>query len=200
MAPFVCVHDRCSPYKRKATKGGLKPMKKLASEIAPLILTVAPLSALSHLWAGPNAFTWISLDRFLTVILFAAFFVMSYAFTFIIESAMRAREFIADGSGQVDIRTLWRTLFRNPLTGIASAMLLGYGVTTSSNIIEIYRTSASVWYDVMLWKAEKPLFRLLMGSWLDFPAVWDHIYFMLWPYLFIAFALRSEEHTSELQS
>lgn len=30
---------------------------------------------------------------------------------------------------------------------------------------------------------------MLMGSWLDAPAVWDVIYVMFWPYLFIAFSL-----------
>jgi membrane-associated phospholipid phosphatase len=164
-------------------------MKKLASELGPLILTVALLSALSHLWAGPEAIAWISLNRIQAVIWFATLFVIFYAFTTIIESGVRAREFAADDSGQVDIHALWRSLLRNPLTGITSAMLLGYGVTASSNLVEIYRTNVSIWYDELLWKAEEPLFRALIGSWLDVPAVWDHIYFMIWPYLFLAFAL-----------
>lgn len=164
-------------------------MKKLSSELAPLILTVALLSALSHLWAGPKAIAWISLDRILVVIWFATLFVLFYAFTTMIESGVRAREFAANDSGQMDIRTLWRTIFRNPLTGIASAVLLGYGVMASTNLVELYRTSASVWYDEILWKVEEPLFRALMGSWLDVPAVWDHIYFTIWTCLFLAFAL-----------
>lgn len=164
-------------------------MKKLARELAPLILTVALLSALSHLWAGTKAITWISLNQISWIIWFVILFIFFYAFTTIIESGVRAREFAADDSGQVDIHALWRTLLRNPLTGIASTMLLGYGVTTSSNIVEIYRMSASVWYDEILWRVEEPLFRMLLGSWLDIPALWDHIYFMIWPYLFLAFAL-----------
>ncbi len=164
-------------------------MKKFAGELAPLILTVVLLSALSHLWAGPKAIAWISLDRIHAVIWFATLFVIGYAFTTLIESGMRSRDFIVDDSGQVDMRALWRAIPRNPLTGIMSAMLLGYGVIASTSLVEIYRTSANVWYDAMLWNAEEPLFRFLMGSWLDAPAVWDRIYFMIWPYLFLAFAL-----------
>ena len=164
-------------------------MKKIAGELAPLILTVALLSASSHLWAGSKAIAWMSLDRIQAAILSATLFIFFYALTSIIESGVRAREFAADDSGHVDIRALWRTLLQNPVTGITSAMLLGYGVVTSFNLVEIYRTSTIVWCDVMLWKAEEPLFRLLMGSWLDVPEVWDRIYFMIWPYLFLTFAL-----------
>lgn len=164
-------------------------MKKLASELAPLLLTVALLSALSHLWAGPLAIAWISMDRIQAMIWFAVLFVFFYAFTTIIESGVRAREFAADDSGQVDVYALWRAVLRNPLAGIMCAMLLAYGISASSSLAEIYRTSASVWYDEMLWKVEEPLFRALTGSWLDAPAVWDFIYLMIWPNLILAFAL-----------
>lgn len=164
-------------------------MKKLAEDLAPLVLTVALLSVLSNLWAGPLAIAWINQDRIHAGIWFVILFVTAYVFTTIIESGMRAREFAADDSGQVDIRALWRALLLNPQTGITSAVLVGYGVMASSNLVEIYRTSASVWYDAALWKIEEPLFRMLMGSWLDVPEVWDHIYVIFWPYIFLAFAI-----------
>lgn len=159
-------------------------MKKLASELAPLLLTVALLSTVSHLWAGPRAITWMGLDHGITL---AILFLIFYALTTFGESCVRAREFAADDSGQVDILTLWRTISRNPLTGIMSSMLLGYGVTASFNIVEIYRTTASVWYDGTLWEMEEPLLRAIMASWLDVPEVWDRIYFTFWAYLFFAF-------------
>lgn len=89
-------------------------MKKPTGDLMPLILIVGLLSALSHFWAGHKAIPWINVNRIQIMIWFAAAFAFFHTVITIIESAVRAREFVADDSGQVDIRALWQTLSQNP--------------------------------------------------------------------------------------
>jgi hypothetical protein len=99
--------------------------------------------------------------------------------------------FIDHKNGQVNIRELWEaTLFKlNPLSGIVVSSLMGLGIIGCANLAEIYRKITVVWYDSVLWTIEKPLFINLIGSRVDVPDMWDHVYFSLWLFVFISLAI-----------
>lgn len=166
-------------------------MKKILIQIAPLIIVDALLLSSTHAWASMQSVALSSPEIGATVMLFPFMFLATLGAASLIESIWRAREFVDDATGQVNLRALWHStiLSRNPITAVAVSVLMGYGIIACANLAEIYRTTATRWHDDSLWNIEAPLFSALLGSWLDVPAVWDRIYFLIWPFLFIAMAL-----------
>lgn len=166
-------------------------MKKILLQIGPLIIIDGLLLSSTHAWAHMQSVELFNLETKATVMLFPFMFLASLGAVSLIESIWRIREFVEDETGQVNLHAIRHsTIFKiNPITGVAVSALMGYGIIGCANLAEIYRATATLWHDDSLWRIEEPLFSALLGSWVDVPAVWDRVYFLIWPFLFMAMAL-----------
>jgi hypothetical protein len=167
-------------------------MIKILHRMAPLIAIVTLLIATTHFWAGMHA-SKFSLQNGLAhqAFLFPALFLGFLTACVLIESVWRVKEFVEEETGQVNLHALWHeTIFKiNPISGILVSFFMGAGIIGCANLAEIYRNTATTWYDSSLWLIEKPLFSILLASRLNVPVIWDKVYFLLWPFVFLAMAL-----------
>lgn len=160
--------------------------------IAPLLLVNLFLLAVSHLWANIHSVKLSnSYGLIYSAMIFPILFLGFLSAILLFESIWRAKEFIEDETGQVNIRALWSCCYSktSPLTGTLVVFAMGLGITGSSYLSEIYRLTTRHWFDEKLWGIEEPVFLALLGSWLNMPSFWDKIYFLIWPVLFSGMAL-----------
>ncbi|ABA87361.1 hypothetical protein Pcar_0098 [Syntrophotalea carbinolica DSM 2380] len=172
--------------------GLVSNMRTVLFQISPLILITSILSISTYLFASLYSVSHLSFEGWANrVIYFPILFFLCFIVTGIIESFFALSDFIDPKNGQVNIRDLWKeTLFKlNPWSGVVVSSLMGLGIIGCANLAEIYRTITVVWYDNILWTIEKPLFVKLIGSWVDVPELWDHVYFSLWVFVFISMAI-----------
>ena len=147
--------------------------------------------ATTQVWASIQSVELSGMGAYLIFVpLFPLLFFGGLAAACILESIWRVQEFVADESGQVDLRSLFESdiFMINPVTGLLATTLMGLGIISCANLAEVYRATANHWYDQVLWGFEQPFFSLILGSWLDAPAFWDRIYFLIWPFLFVGMA------------
>lgn len=158
-------------------------------ELAGLALLVAILSLGAHLAAGPVAVPPLGGQRLLFVFAVTLLYLLLFALVLLLHSLRQLPGHVDAHSRQVRLRPLWRAVGADPRPGAVAVGLAAYGVTASSNLAEIYRQAASTWFDPLLWQAEREIFALLLGSWLDKPIVWDIVYFQMWSFVLLVAAL-----------
>jgi membrane-associated phospholipid phosphatase len=165
---------------------------KILLLITPLLVVDALLLASTHAWAYLQS---VELSRAFElshgIVFFPFLFLSSLLAVSLIESIWHVRKFTRDESGQVNLQVLLTSgIFKLDLpVGIAVPVLMGFGVVACANMAEIYRLTTVDWHDGSLWQIEEPLFGVLLGSWLNVPLVWDRVYFLIWPFVFMAMAL-----------
>ncbi|HZX30112.1 MAG TPA: phosphatase PAP2 family protein [Rhodocyclaceae bacterium] len=150
-------------------------------DVLPLAAMVAVLGTLSHLLAGKRAIPILGADRLSYMLIPLTVWGLFYLLAFLLHlfRASRAGTTPAPWRGSAE----WR-----PLPGAAIVLLAFYGITSSGDLAEIYRTHASHWHDALLWHLEYPLHAALAGSWLDWPRFWDGIYFQMWTFVLVVAA------------
>lgn len=175
--------------KANRIEGGVK---SLLLSIAPLLLVNLLLLAVSRLWASIHSVKLFSSSSLIySALIFPILFLGFLSAILLFESIWRAKEFVEDETGQVNIRALWSSSHfkASPLTGTLVVFTMGLGITNSSHLSEIYRLTTQHWFDEKLWRIEEPLFLVLLDSWINIPLFWDKIYFLIWPVLFAGMAL-----------
>jgi PAP2 superfamily len=153
----------------------------------PLLATVAFLSIITRLYAGDLCCN--NNQRFWGRMGLLLLFVLISFFLDLIHSIFEVKRFVNPQTGQVNVVELWREVYTNPLPGMTVAFIMFIGVTNAQDLSEVYRISTRYWHDAELWQLELACFTWLKGSFIDYPAFWDYIYFSLWTYLIVAFAI-----------
>lgn len=150
-------------------------------DVLPLAAMVVLLSTVSHLLAGKRAIPIFGADRLSYMLIPLTIWGLFYLLAFLLHlfRASRAGKFPSPWHGSAE----WK-----PLPGAAIVLLAFYGITSSGNLAEVYRTYASDWHDALLWHLESPLRTVLAGSWLDRPWFWDGIYFQMWTFVLVVAA------------
>lgn len=167
-------------------------MLKCIFKLLPLILTTCILSVLAFFYASLYSVhsSWFEgwSNR---VLYFPLLFIICFIAIGLIESYFYINDFIDHKSRQINIYELWKaTIFKiSPLGGILASSLMGVGIIGCANLTEIYRSVTVAWNDNLLWEIEKNLFYFLIGSWIDVPEIWDHIYFSLWVFVIISMVI-----------
>lgn len=169
-------------------------MKQLISQFKklggiPLLATVALLSLLTSLYVGDQGFEKFNHERFWRIGLTVLLFVLAGFFLDLVDSIFKVKRFVHQKTGHVNVVGLWRETYTNPLAGIVVVFIMLIGVTNAQDLSEVYRKSTLHWHDAELWQLEAACFMLLKGSVIDYPAFWDSIYFSLWSYLIMAYAI-----------
>jgi len=167
-------------------------MKQLMSQFKqsggiPLLAIVAVLSFITRLYAGDLCCN--NHQRFWGRAGLLLLFVLISLFLDLVHSIFRVKRFVDPHTGQVNVVGLWRKIYTNPLAGMAAALIMFIGITNAQDLSEVYRNSMRCWHDAELWRLESACFTLLKGSCIDHPAFWDKIYFSLWTYLLVAYAI-----------
>lgn len=172
-------------------KIGLYLLKKIPNPVFPLVGAVAITTTLSSSWAGPYSMELMDWNRFRILLLFIILFTGYLLLISVVESLIKARDFVDKQSRQVDVLGLWRSMLINVnlIAGFIIVLFLAYGVISSSNLSEVYRINAGIWHDDIFWNIESPLFSMLRDSWLNIPEIWDEVYYLVWSYLFITMAV-----------
>jgi hypothetical protein len=124
------------------------------------------------------------------LLLFPLLFVLALVVIWSIESIAHAKHFRIGKSKHIHVRGLVKSVVKghNPLHGITLSVLMATGVVGAAHLSEVYRLTAHTWYDAQLWSIESTLIQKLLASRINDPALWDKIYFLLWPYLFLIMA------------
>jgi len=165
----------------------LSRFKKLGG--LPLLASVAVLSLLTSLYAGDQGFNKFNHERIWGIGLIVLLFFLAGFLLDLVDSIFKAKRFVDQKTGQVNVAGLWRQIYTSPLAGIAVVFIMFVGVTNAQDVSEVYRNSAQHWHDAELWLLEAGCLTALEGSFIDCPAFWDSIYFSLWTYLIMAYAI-----------
>lgn len=164
-------------------------IKKAINDILPLLVTVSVLTWTSTIAAGRLAIPYWGEER----ILFIADLLISFEFMlcalFVTVALIRTHHYVDRLTGQLDIKGLWNSMNINLIRSGFAFTVAVYGMTAASNLVELYRTGANVWYDKFLWSIEHPIFDLLLSSPLNIPWLWDKIYVLFWTSMILGLAL-----------
>lgn len=176
----------------------MKAVKDFIRAAMPLALLGSALTAFSNAFAGRLSVGIVTAAQMYLAACFIACFVLVMSLFFVVDSARSAKTFVDKRSNQVDIAALWHSLPIKPamLTGSGIIALVVLSINGNANLIEIYRTHTSLWYDRVLWPIEAPLFRAIASS--NFMPVkfWETVYHLMWLYILsVMAALVKNRHT-----
>jgi len=149
-------------------------------EMTPLVVGVALLTLAARYCAGDAAIALWDPSRFSLMLLVLQSFVLTLGVALPLVSVARARDFVLADSGQVDIKSLWRSLGINPVVTGLGIMIAIYGMTAMGSLVEMYRLRAGVWHDATLWSLESAWIHALLDSPFNVPAFWDVVYMAFW--------------------
>jgi membrane-associated phospholipid phosphatase len=160
--------------------------------LLPFCFLTFPLPAFTWLLTGFDKPFWFSSDQ-LYVFFSFAFVVTSLVFLFnIFFSLVCLKRYVNPVTKHVQIKKMLNE--HNPLAdGLLSILLIvgfNFSISGIPMIAEIYKMSASIWYDEILWQLEKPLIHLIqinVGP-LMLISTWDNVYHLLWLYILAALA------------
>ncbi|MES2016994.1 MAG: phosphatase PAP2 family protein [Pseudomonadota bacterium] len=174
-------------------------VKNFIKMVMPLALLGSALILLSAIFAGKLSIGVVTFPQIYFLFKFVACFLLILSLLFIVESLKASNRFVNQETKQLDIGALWQSL------SMKSAMLTGGGVMAlvilsingNSNLIEIYRTSTTVWRDNLLWDIEEPLFRALIASDFLFLKFWECVYYLMWVYVLLVMAALVKKDRAE---
>ncbi|MBA5686207.1 phosphatase PAP2 family protein [Rugamonas apoptosis] len=166
--------------------------------LSPLAVVGATLTIGAHWSAGTlsvGVLTWPQ-------VMVAAYFTGCYALLFsllaVLESVRRMRRFRAP-DGRIDVAALWRAVFQADSAVMGCMLVFGaiLAISGNANLVQIYRSATTVWYDPVLWQFEQPLWRAVLRFRLVPLAWWESIYHLMWLYVLLVLALLVKARRTE---
>ncbi|WP_439671361.1 Inositolphosphotransferase Aur1/Ipt1 domain-containing protein [Cupriavidus necator] len=177
-------------------------MKNSARTISLLALLGVMLSVASHLLAGPLSIGLLTLPQVIAAAAYTLCFLLLLALLCVIESVALARKYIDRKTGNVNVSALWRRVVdpSSIFVGGAVVYLVVLSISGNANLVEVYRTTSTVWYDGILWDLEEPMFRLITTSSIAVE-FWEAIYHAMWLYvlLVVAALVKAEKVNSYME-
>lgn len=158
----------------------MKCFTKQMLGLVPLIVVVLVLSAYAYWLAGDLAMPILAQVRLSMIGSMVVMFLVFLAVLLPLVSLALAPRFLSDETGELDVRSLWRSMSFNPFIGGLAIVIAVYGMSSTGNLAEVYKATASEWHDEFLWSIEWPLFDLVLGSPIDIPLFWDKVYVGFW--------------------
>lgn len=155
----------------------------------PLVILVGVLTWWSTIMAGPFSVPYFGVSRMLFVVVITIVYLLTLFAVILLASLTRVPQFVDGLTGQLNVRGLWACMNMEPVRHGFSFAVAVYGMTAASNLVELYRVNAKVWYDGFLWSLERPIFDFLLGSPLNIPWLWDAIYAVFWAFMMLASSL-----------
>jgi membrane-associated phospholipid phosphatase len=173
--------------------------KKFAHMVMPLAVIGFLFTALSATVAGKLSIGMVTFPQLFLLLHFLAVFLLITSLLFVLESIRSVNRFVDKQTGQLDIAALWQSLSMRSamLTGGGVVILVVLSINGNSNLIEIYRTSTTVWRDQVLWNIEEPLFQAMIASDFLFLPFWEFIYYMMWVYVLSVMAALVKDGQTE---
>ncbi|RWA53519.1 hypothetical protein AU476_13520 [Cupriavidus sp. UYMSc13B] len=161
------------------------------------------LSVASHFIAGALSIGLLTLHHIAAAALYTLCFLLLLSLLFVIESVLLVRKYIDKDSGNVDLAGLWQAVAKPSSIVVGSVLvyLVVLAISGNANLVEVYRTTSTVWYDKVLWDLEEPLFRLVIASNAMPMAFWEAIYYMMWVFvlLVVAALVKTEKVSSYME-
>ena len=175
------------------------PLNKLCSWLAmgdmkragfiPILTVVVTLTAAVNIYVGDLSLDLFCPSRWLGIgIVVSLFLLMSFLLDLFVSLA-KLKEFKDRESGNINISSLWKEVFTNPLNGLILIIVMTFGITSAQSLSEYYRVNVNTWHDADLWALEASFFYFLKGSLIDVSVFWDRVYFAYWPYLMLVFCV-----------
>ncbi|WP_042886378.1 phosphatase PAP2 family protein [Cupriavidus necator] len=169
----------------------------------PLVMVGMMLSVASHLIAGALSIGLLTLHHIVAAAVYTFCFLLLLSLLVVIESVLLVRKYIDKDSGHVDLAALWRAVVKpsSIVVGSVVVYLVVLAISGNANLVEVYRTTSTVWYDKALWDLEEPLFRLVIASNALPVAFWEAIYYMMWVFvlLVVAALVKTEKVSSYME-
>ncbi|MCC4115635.1 phosphatase PAP2 family protein [Aromatoleum toluclasticum] len=157
-------------------------------EFIVLLIVTAIVSVAANVFAGPHAVPPIGTNQVSVQVGLMFFFVLAVILLALGESVRLAPRFSRERDGRLDLKELFRAVKWPPIESFLIVLVAAYGVSSSVNLVEVYRIESNVWYDQIFWGGEKEIFESLLMSPAALPKFWDAIYQVLWFILFIGLA------------
>lgn len=177
-------------------------MRISARTILPLALLGVMLSVASHLLAGPLSIGLFTLPQVIAAAVYTLCFLLLLALLCVIESVVLVRKYIDRETGNVSMTALLRRVVKpsSIFVGGAVVYLVVLSISGNANLVEVYRTTSTAWYDSTLWDLEEPLFRLITASSIAV-GFWETIYYTMWLYvlLVVAALVKAEKVSSYME-
>jgi membrane-associated phospholipid phosphatase len=161
----------------------------LSAGLIPVFVVVLILTIIVNVYVGDLALNFFNRARWLGMGFVVGLFLIVTVLIDIAASLSKLKSFTDRESGNVNISALWKTIFTNPVGGGILILVMTFGITSAQSLSEYYRINLTVWYDADLWALEASLFYFLKGSIIDFPGLWDRIYFTYWTYLILVYCV-----------
>lgn len=158
----------------------------------PFYLLTLPLPVLTWLLASSHNNFWFSSFQFLWFFYFASISVACVILINLFISAFHLKRYVDPTTRHVNIAKIWND--HSPINDAFLSILfmawVHFSLSGMPMIAEIYRKTANIWYDQLLWQLEKPLLSIIQTSILPVIPVttWDTIYLFLWVFVIGALA------------
>lgn len=155
--------------------------------LLPFYLLTLPLPVLTWLLAGSHNNFWFSSLQLNWFFTFASFAVTCVILINLFISVFHLNRYVDPTTRHVHIAKIWNdhTPFNDAFLSILFMAWVHFSLSGMPIIAEIYKKTANIWYDQLLWQLEKPLLDVIQTSVLPVIPVttWDVIYLLMWGFL-----------------
>lgn len=167
--------------------------------LAPLAAVGLPLTVASHWMAGSLSIGLLTLPQVLVAAYFTGCYALLFSLLAVLDSLRRMRQFIAPDSGRLDLAALWHTVLQADVAATGCLLVFGaiLAIGGNANLVQIYRSATTVWYDPVLWQIELPLWRAVLRFRLVPLAWWETVYHLMWLYVLLVLALLVKARQTE---
>ncbi len=145
-----------------------------------LIAVTLVLTLAARLVAGDAVLPLLDIEQIAVAYGFLVIYGLATLCLFFGQLMLRAPVLMRSKNGHLDLGHLWTTLHKPGASGILVLLIAGYGIGTTSNLVEVYRHVWNPSGDAILWSIEAGLFGWLLDSPLNHAAAWDKIYHLMW--------------------
>jgi hypothetical protein len=153
----------------------------------PFFLITLPFPLFTWFLAGFHNNFWFSSFQLVYLFLFTGIAVGLVLFLHLCSSIFHINRYITPVTKQINITEVWKNHY--PITDAFLSTLLMTGLNLANlglpMVAELYKQTASIWYDQVLWEFEKPLFHIIQD--LIIPVIptsnWESIYLAMWIYV-----------------
>ncbi len=152
-----------------------------------MCIVVLTLAVATRLYAGEYSLSPISHARWLGIGAIVMLFILCSFLLDFYASFTDLQKHTDPETKNVDIKSLWKNVYTNPLYGIVMITVMTFGITGAQDLSEYYRVHTAEWYDSNFWQMENTLFLYIKGSFIDVPKFWDYIYSIYWLYILLIF-------------
>lgn len=167
------------------------PRVRLGRTLAPLAAVGLTLTVAAHWVAGTLSVGLLTWPQLLVAAYFTGCYALLFSLLAVLDSLRRMGQFIAPGNGRLDVTGLWRAVFQADLAAAGCLLVFGaiLAIGGNANLVQIYRSATTVWYDPVLWQLELPLWRAVHRHPLLPLAWWETVYHLMWLYVLLVLAL-----------